>query len=134
MSNSFEELKAAADKAGLKYHPNISEETLRARLNQQPKAVIEDALKHPTQVVGVVDVVYNTKEEVLEVIKPFMDKGMVATFNEDEHTWYFSYNGRDECGNMSAPLRVIRMKAENVSKGRLAMNAYKDEDGLCFRA
>ena len=54
MSNSFEELKAAADKAGLKYHPNISEETLRARLNRQPKAVIEDALKHPTQVVGVI--------------------------------------------------------------------------------
>lgn len=128
--NNIDEVKAAADRLGIKYHPNISEDTLRMRINQQPVAEVAAAtaavMAHPAAIPPVVTVVYHDESTVRAAIAAFIDKGVIVSFNHDEHTVHMSYKGREECINLSVPLRVIRMKAESVSKGRVAVKGFKD--------
>lgn len=54
-----------------------------------------------------------TKEQVLEVIKNSLDKGMKAEFSDDGLTWHFMrYDGRnflaEDSGSMRIPLNNIR--------------------------
>lgn len=106
-----------ADKLNIKYDDRTSDSAIVAQIAQQPVAYQRDAMKHvaETPVPAVHD---NTSKMVLDAIEPYMKEGFEATF-PDDGTWYFKYKGREECGNLKIPLRLIKMKAENVSKGAL---------------
>lgn len=56
----------------------------------------------------------NTKEEVLEAIKPFMFGGMQARINEE--FWEFRNGNKLDSGTLSMPLTVIVRCADFVSR------------------
>lgn len=101
---------------------NLIKEILR---HVQPKHVLKDGdtEPHASQKTVTPAKIY-TEEEVKKIIKPFTDKGMEAKFKDD--TWHFRYKGREDSGHMSTELRVIRMKAENVSRGALRPKGFQD--------
>lgn len=123
---TLEEVRAIADKLNIKYHHKAGIETIQAQINQQGVARVDDAMKHPAEKSTVKVAKFNTQQEVLDVIAPFLEKGMTVEFDDEEKTWLFKYKGREECGNMSVLLRDIRNKAENVSKGRLAPRGFNE--------
>lgn len=124
-SLSIDELRLVADKLKIKYHHLAKEETLIKLINQQNESRIEDAMKHPAQV-EVQPVKYNTQEEILKAVEKYIEKGVQVDFDEADNTWTFRYNGREECGNMSVPIRTIVQKADNVSKGKLMPRGFRD--------
>lgn len=125
MAKATNEQKEIAKKLNIKFHPNISAANLQARIEQQPIAYKRDAMKHVSQT-PTAPVFDNTVEQVEEAIKEYTTKGLKATFPGDG-TWQFSFRGAEECGNLKIPLRVIVMKAANVSKGaRLLKTMGKD--------
>jgi hypothetical protein len=116
-----DEQKSIAKKLKIKHSPNINADTLQRRIDAQPVAYKNDAMKHVSQQ-AVAAVYENTPEEVDEAIAKYIKDGFKATYPGDG-TWHFSYRGREECGNLAIPLRVIVMKAQNVAKGPLVLRA-----------
>lgn len=122
MSMDRPALVELALKHGLKPHHKAKAETIAKQIIEhvtQPKQ--EDV--HPSQVAKP-DPTLNTQEQVLDKIKPFVDRGLEATFSGD--TWTFKCRGAEECGHMSVPLRLIQQKARNVSYGARRLPAIKD--------
>lgn len=116
---SVEELREIADKLKIKVHHKAGAESIIGQIVSQPIAYQRDAMKHVAekQEPPTFD---NTEEQILDAIKSFTDKGLEVKFPGDG-TWYFNFKGREECGNMQIPLRVIKSKAENVSRGALRL-------------
>lgn len=71
---------------------------------------------------------HNTKEQVEEAIKAIKDRRpqFEALYNDAENTVHFRCAGAEECVNLDIPLRVIVMKASNVSKGKRSPRAIND--------
>lgn len=114
-----DELRAIAVSLKIRPHPRAKAETLINQILQQPQAYVANAMEHKA-VAPAKPVHNNTPDMVLDAIKPFSAKdGFIAEF-PDDGTWVFKYKGAEESGNLAIPLRVIKMKAENVSKGRRA--------------
>ena len=125
-NKSLEEIRAIADKLNIKYHHLAKAETIIAQINQQGVARIDDAMQHPAEKPVETLVKFNTQQEVIDAVQMYLNKGVTADFDDVDQTVTFRYNGREECINLSTPLRVIRQKAENVSKGRLSPKGFKD--------
>ncbi len=121
-NKSLDELKAIAKKLNITHGGNIKAETLLMKIKQQPQAYVRDSMKH-VATTPVPPSHVNTPEQVLDAIKPYMKEGFDARFPNDG-TWTFSYKGRDDSGNLSIPLRIIKMKAEMVSRGRMAPKSF----------
>lgn len=67
----------------------------------------------------------NTPDQVREAIAPYIAKeGFNAEFSEQENTWTFTCKGASDSGNLSIPLRVIKQRAESVSRGRRAPMSF----------
>lgn len=113
------ELREIADKLKIKLHHKAGPDSIIEKIVAQPIAYQRDAMKHVAEKVAA-PVFDNTEEEILEAIRPFRKEGFDIKFPGDG-TWIFSYKGREESGNMHIPLRVIRGKAENVSRGALRL-------------
>ena len=66
------------------------------------------------------EIVINTEQQVLDAIEPFTKRqpAFKVAFPQDG-TWIFECKGASESGHLSVPLRVIKQKAESVSRGRL---------------
>lgn len=123
---TLDEIRAIADKLNIKYHHRALADTIAAQIRQQGVAAVDDAMKHPAQKDVVKPVKFNTQEEILEAIDVFVKKGVQITFDEDEKTCTMRYKGREECVNMSVPLRILKTKAENVARGALSPKGFKD--------
>lgn len=126
-TKSSGELKDLAKRMNIKHHPNIKDTNLIEKICQQPQAVVYDSMKHVAAQVAA-PVFDNTEQEVLEAIRPLMREGFEAKFPGDG-TWLFKYKGREESGNMKIPLRVIKLKAENVARGALRLRTINLGDG-----
>lgn len=127
---SREELELICKKLNIRFHPNAKDETLREKINAQPVAYQDTAMQHVSQ--RPVEAVHsNTPAQIEDAIRVYAAKdGFTASFDEEENTWHFKYKGREECGNMNIPLRIIKMKAENVAKGPVAsMKIDRDASG-----
>ena len=117
-SRDIKDLRILAAQYGIKTHHKAKAESVAKLIvehitvkPQQPD------LKHPAEKPVEKKLVVHTEEQVREVIAPFANKeGFRAEFYPD-NTWFFHYKGAEESGHMSCALRVIRMKAESVSRG-----------------
>lgn len=125
---SLDELRAIATKIGIVPHYRAKPETLMRQILEKslvqptPPKTMEHKAEAPAKPVH-----NNTPEDVLEAIKMFTAKeGFKADFPGDG-TWIFKYKGAEESGNLAIPLRVIKIKAENVSRGRRAPIAMPSE-------
>lgn len=129
VSRDVADLRTLAAQYGIKTHHKAKAETIAKAIVEHitPKPQAE-TLKHPAEQPKAALVV-NTEDQVREVIAPFAKlDGFVVRFPGDD-TWYFARKGAEEAGHMSCPLRVIRMKAETVSKGARKPFVVKNSDG-----
>lgn len=114
---SREQLIEIAEKLKIKVHHKAKDETIIMKIMQQPVAYQAAAMSHPAEA-PVAASLTNTPEQVMEAIRPYAEKeGFEAKFPGDG-TWVFSYKGVSESGNLSIPLRVIKMKAESTARGK----------------
>lgn len=125
----LERLKEIASSLNITVHHKAKPETIIHQIMQQPKAYLDDAMKHVAELPKDATI-HNTPEMVTEAIKEFASKeGFKVQFLED-NTWYFAYKGSEESGNMSIPLRIIKEKARFVARGRIAPKAQPGFDSL----
>lgn len=115
----IEELRSLAAKQGIKVHHKMKPETLAkaiaASATEPQVNKTKEQLKHTAELPKAPAKI-NTEEEVRDVCQKFFAKeGYEAIFKDE--IWHFKYNGSEDSGHMSVPLRIIRMKAENVSRG-----------------
>jgi len=129
ISRDIADLRLLAAQYGIKTHHKAKVETIAKAIIEHitPKPV--ETLKHPAEQPSTQPINIHTEAEVLAAIAPYTKlDGFVAKFPGDD-TWYFSRKGAEESGHMSCPLRVIRMKAETVSKGARKPFLVKNADG-----
>lgn len=111
-----EKLVEIANTLKIKVHHKAKPETIIHQIMQQPVAYRNEAMSHPADATTA-PVVTNTVEQVQTAIATYAAKeGFSATF-PDDGTWVFSCKGASESGNLSIPLRIIKQKAESVSRG-----------------
>ena len=130
ISRDVKDLRVMAAQYGIKtHHKNTAEKIAKLIIEHvsNPKPQVE-TLKHVAETPKPAALVHS-EDEVREVIKNYAAKeGFSVQFPGDD-TWIFKYKGAEESGHMSVPLRVIRMKAESVSKGARRMVTVKNSDG-----
>lgn len=117
------QLREIAGKQGLHVHHKAKNETVikqimeSALLPKSPTPEMQHMAAQPAKPV------YNhTEEDIEALIAPI--KARIPQFEAiypNDGTWIFRCKGAEESGNMSIPPRVIKMKAENVSRGRLIL-------------
>lgn len=122
------ELVEVAEKLNIKQSPNETEESLAYKVGQQSEARVNDAMKHVAERPAQTVEHSNTPEGVLAAVQHLIDgKGLTATFMDNDTTVIFKCGGVEESVNLSIPLRVIKQKAENVSRGtRRLMSMGRD--------
>lgn len=115
------QLVALADKLGVEYDGRWGADRIAAAIHDasQPKAITPDI--KPTR-----PLYHNTADQVREVIKPITDAKPDFQVIFDETTWTFRYKGAEDSGNLNIPLRLIKVKAEMVAKGRRSLMGFKD--------
>jgi hypothetical protein len=118
-----EQLREVAGRQGLNVHPRAKPETIikqimEAVLTPQKLPEMQHKALAPVKPVD-----HNTPEDVEAAIADIKARvpAFESRYDEAENTWHFRCKGAEECGNMDIPLRVIKMKAQNVSRGRLAL-------------
>lgn len=111
-----EKLRELAMQHGLAPHHKCKPETIANMIIEHVTTPAKaPEMKHPAEKPNPA-LKINTEEEVREACKPFINKeGFEAIFTPE--TWYFRCNGAEDSGHMSTALRVIRMKAETISRG-----------------
>lgn len=115
-SRDISELRTLAAKMSIKTHHKHTAEKIAKMIVEEATKPKQDNMKHPA-VAEKKEAALNTEDQVNQVIEPFLKKeGFIAQFPGDD-TWIFKCRGAEESGHMSVPLRVIRMKAESVSRG-----------------
>lgn len=128
-SRDPKELRILAAKYGIKTHHRAKAETIAKLIVEHvtTKPHGQDALKHAAEKPAKKEAVLNTEEEIRAVIAPFAAKdGYEVRFLDNNTTWLFRYNGSEESGHCSVPLRLIRIKAEGVSRGARRPRAISD--------
>ena len=130
ISRDIADLRVLAAQYGIKTHHKAKAETIAKLIAEHiatPKP--EQSLQHPAEKPAPPPLHINTEDEVLAAIAPYTKlEGFVARFPADG-TWYFSRKGAEESGHMSCPLRVIKVRAEMVSKGARKPFIVKNADG-----
>ena len=129
VSRDVADLRTLAAQYGIKTHHKAKAETIAKAIVEHvtPKPQAE-TLKHPAELAKPALVIH-TEEQVREACAAyFRIDGFVAKFPGDD-TWYFARKGAEESGHMSSPLRVIKMKAESISKGARKPFIVKNADG-----
>ncbi len=120
------QLREVAGKQGLQVHPragkdNIIKKIMEATLTPQQKPQTVDT-PHPAEKPKK-PVDNNTKEQVEAAIADIKARvpQFEAIYNDEENTVHFRCKGAEECLNLAIPIRVIKMKAQNVARGKLSL-------------
>jgi len=126
-SRDVKDLRKLAAQYGIPTGPRSKAETIAKSIVEfvmnQPKL---DQLKHPAEQPAPQVANLNTEEDVRKVIAKYLEKpGFTASFGDDNTLW-FKCRGAEECGHMSVPLRVIKSKAESLSRGAIAPRGFYD--------
>jgi hypothetical protein len=116
-------LRLAAEH-GLQVHFNSKNETIA-------QAIIDSIQKKPNKgdVVEkqeVKEAIACTKEEIETAIKSIKETRPDFKAIYTDSTWWFSFKGAEDSGNLSIPLRVIVDKARIVAQGARLLRAQKD--------
>ncbi len=127
-SRPIEDLRLLAAKYSIKTHHRAKAETIAKLIVEHITAKPSDTLKHVAETPKA-PIVIHTQEQINEVIAPFAKKeGYVVQYPGDD-TVILKYKGAEESLHMSSGLRVIRMKAESVSKGARKIHMIDIGDG-----
>lgn len=116
-----EELRGIAKELGIKVHHLAKSDTIIKQIEkQQPHRVeaADEKFLHKAEMASKPEIIH-TEEEVLKFIKPVTDRigeDFKVTFPKD-NTWIFECRGAVDSGHMSASPRLIKIKAEMVSRG-----------------
>lgn len=111
----LDQLKVLARQYGVSTRGKIKQETIAKKILEAATAPQKSEMKHAAEQPKTA-LKINTEQEVREAcIKYFNANGFEAIFKDD--TWHFKCRGAEDCGHMSVPLRIIRMKAEMVARG-----------------
>lgn len=127
--HSREELFVLAGKMGMQVHPDAPDDLLRKQIIE--KALLrnndENQMKHVAELPSK-PVHKNLPDEVEAAIADIKKRQpkFQSTYNEEENTWRFDCLGASESGNLAIPLRVIVMKANNVSRGRHVLRGLNE--------
>lgn len=125
------ELRQLAAKYGIKTHHKHTAETIAKLIVEhiaKPPVQPVESMKHVAELAVTPNVVHS-EEQVRETIKAYAGKdGFFLNFPGDD-TVIMRYKGAEESIHLSAALRVIKMKADSVSKGARRMITVKNSDG-----
>lgn len=130
VSRDPKELRILAAKYGIRTHHKFTADKLAKLIVEHitAKPVQTESMKHMAEAPKAPSLVH-TEEEVLDVIKAYAAKeGFQVKFPGDD-TWIFKCRGAEESGHMSCLLRIIKMKAESVSKGARKPFIVKNSNG-----
>jgi len=127
-----EQLLKLAGTQGIKIHPRAKEETIIKHIIEnsvtpQTKPQMQHEAQKPQAPVD-----HNTPEDVEAAIAKIKERApqFESSYNTQDNTWHFRCKGAEECGNLDIPLRVIVMKANTISRGRLVpmgLNQHFDQ-------
>jgi hypothetical protein len=126
-SRDIADLRKLAAQYGIRTHHKQKPETIA-------KLIVEfvankptgEQLKHPAEQPQKEPLKINSEDEIRATIARQLEKpGFTADFPGDD-TWLFRCRGAEEAGHMSVPLRVIRSKAESVSRGAISPRGIVD--------
>lgn len=126
LSNNLEELRVIADKMGIQYHHKTGEAKLATLIHEASQPKIPP---HVSQRPVESEVVKNTPEQVREAIKGIIANKPEFEVSFTEDTWTFRFKGAEDSGNLSIPLRVIKIKAETVSRGANKPRGVRNSEG-----
>ena len=125
---TIEELRALCLKLNIKAHPRAGAETLIGKILQQPKAFKAAALDDQPVSDDPTVVPFLTEQEVMDGVAAYASKDGFEVKFPGDGTWIFKCKGAEDSGSLSMPLRVIKIKAEVVSRGRRAIRGHRDFD------
>lgn len=125
ITRDVKDLRHLAAQYGIKTGPRSKAETIAKLIVEHITAKPQQAMQHPAEHAKE-PLRINTEEEVRDVIKHFTAKESFQVQFPGDNTWIFKCRGSEESGHMSVPLRVIRSKAESVSRGALNPRGLKD--------
>lgn len=150
-----QQLVELAGKTGVKFHPRKSVKTILKEATDSPedfaRMILDAVTPQPNQQVSnefdptnprisrlkalaELDKL-NTQEMVEEALAPL--KARIPQFEssyrtEDDGavTWHFKCKGAEDCGNLAIPMRIILVKADLVSRGKVmprGLNQHFDQ-------
>lgn len=127
-ARDVKDLRQLAAQYGIKTGPRSKAETIAKAIvefvTNKPK---QTEMKHPAEQPAPVEAVLNTEEQIRTAIARQLEKpGFTATFMPDD-TVIFRCRGAEESIHMASILRVIKSKAESVSRGATALRGIKDD-------
>lgn len=122
-----DELMEIAGTQGVRVHWKAKPETIIKAIVEKVSTPVKSDMQHVAEKPQA-PVDHNTPEQIEAMLAPIKVRApqFEAKYDLEENTWHFSCRGAEECGNMDIPMRVIQMKANTVSRGRLVMIGMKD--------
>lgn len=122
-----EALRELALKQGLTPHWKAKPETIIKQIVDHVTMAKPQEMQHVAETPKS-PVFHNTPEEVEAMLAEI--KARVPAFESKydltENTWHFRCKGAEECGNLDIPMRVIKMKAQTISRGKLTLMGLND--------
>lgn len=128
-SRDIKELRLLAAQHGIKTGPRSKAETIAKQIVEAITITpqnVEQVLRHPAEEPRPA-VNLNDEETIRETLKTIIAKpGFTIEFPGD-NTCIFKCRGAEESIHMSSPLRVIKSKAEGVSRGATRPRGFLDK-------
>lgn len=127
-SRDVADLRVLAAQYGIKTHPKHKAETIAKLIVEHVQNTTKntDTMKHPAEQAAKPPMHICTEEEVNTAIAKLLEKpGFTASYPGDD-TVIFRCRGAEESLHLSTVLRVIKSKAESVSRGAIAPRGIID--------
>lgn len=136
-SMSREQLMAIADQSNVRVHHKAGAEKIKEAIINQVMQPPKEELKHAAEKPKA-PVFHHTPQDVEELVSKIKERvpQFRTSYSEEDNTWLFQWVSesgrvmREESGNLSIPPRVIKIRAETVSRGPLllrSMNKHFDD-------
>lgn len=95
----------------------------------QPQKEMQHKGEHPMKPVHN-NTPLDVEEAIARIKAKCQEKGyeFKSDYDLEEGTWTFNCLGAEECGNLAIPLRIIREKAEHISKGARRPRAHDQRE------
>lgn len=128
-SRPIEDLRMLAAQYSIRTHPKHKAETIAKLIVEHvtnPKPAKVEVMHHPAEAPKEPSIVHS-EAEIRETLKHLLAKETFQVTFPGDNTAIFKCRGAEESIHLSAPLRVIRSKAEGVSRGATALRGIKGD-------
>lgn len=125
---SRDQLAEIARQSGVRVHHKAKPETIIKQITDKVFLPPKVEQKHEAEK-PMAPVFHHTQEDIEEALKDIKARipDFISEYNVSENTVHFRCRGAEECLNLSIPMRVIKMKASNISRGRLVLRGHAPE-------